>query len=99
MKLLPMNDYVVVKRLDDGEVTKGGIYIPAVAKEKSVRAEVVAVGPGKFLENGQRVEPRVKVGDKVLIAKWGGSEIKLDEVETVFMRENEVLAVFEEDTI
>ena len=97
MKILPTNDYVVVKRLDDGEVTKGGIYIPAVAKEKSIRAEVVAVGPGKFLDNGQRLEPRVKVGDKVLIAKWGGSEIKLDEIEHVFMKENEIIAVIEEE--
>lgn len=97
MKILPVGDYVVVKRLEDATVSKGGIFIPAVAQEKSIRAQVVAVGPGKTLDNGYRVEPSVKVGDKVLLQKWGGSEIKLQDVEHVFMRESELLAIIEED--
>lgn len=96
MKILPVGDYVVVKRLEESTISKGGIYIPPTAQEKSVRAEVVAVGPGKVLSNGQVVEPNVKVGDKVLLAKWSGSEIKLDDTEHVFVRESDLLAVFEE---
>ena len=96
MKILPVNDYVVVKRLEEAEMSKGGIYIPPTAQEKSIRAEVVAVGPGKILDNGMRLEPAVKVGDKVLLQKWGGSEIKLQDIEHVFLRESELLAILEE---
>jgi len=91
----PIGDYVVVKRAQAEEISKGGIFIPTTAQEKSIQAEVVATGPGKVLETGQVVEPSVKVGDKVIIAKWGGSEIKLDGVEHLFLRESEILAVFE----
>lgn len=96
MKILPVGDYVVVKRLEEASVSKGGILIPATAQEKSIRAEVVAVGPGKILDNGAHMEPSVKVGDKVLLQKWGGSEIKLNDIEHVFLKESELLAVIEE---
>ena len=95
MKIVPLQDRLVVKRAGEEEVSKGGIIIPESAKEKPVEAEIVAAGPGKRLDSGQRIEPSVKVGDTVMFAKWSGSEIKIDGEEHLILREDEVLAVIE----
>ena len=95
MKLLPLHDRVLVKRIDAEEKTAGGIIIPESAKEKPVEAEVVAVGPGKRTEEGKRIEPSVKTGDLVMFAKWSGSEVKIDGEEHLVMREDEILAIIE----
>ncbi|MEW6750689.1 MAG: co-chaperone GroES [Candidatus Latescibacterota bacterium] len=93
MSIKPLADRVLVKRLEGEEEQKiGGIIIPDTAKEKPQEAEVVAVGPGK-LEDGKRVEPEVKVGDKVLIGKYSGTEVKLDGEEYLIMREDDILAI------
>jgi chaperonin GroES len=94
-KIRPLNDRVIVKRLPEEEVTKGGIIIPDSAKEKPIQGEVVAVGPGKTLDNGKTQALDVKVGDKVMFGKYAGSEIKLDGVEHLILREDEILAVIE----
>jgi chaperonin GroES len=92
-KIQPLADRVLVKRLDDdGEQKVGGIIIPDTAKEKPQEAEVVAVGPGK-LDEGKRVALEVKKGDKVLIGKYSGTEVKLDGEEHLILREEEILAV------
>ena len=92
-KIRPLHDRVIVKRLPEEEVTKGGIIIPDSAKEKPIQGEVVAVGPGKTLDNGKTQALDVKVGDKVMFGKYAGSEIKLDGVEHLILREDEILAV------
>jgi chaperonin GroES len=94
MKIRPLADRVVLKRVKEAETTKGGIIIPDSAKEKPVEAEVVAVGSGKPLKDGKVRPLEVKVGDKVIIGKWSGSEVKLDGVEHVIVREEDILAVF-----
>ena len=86
MKLKPLNDRVLVKRLESEEKTAGGLYIPDTAKEKPSKGEVVAVGPGKIAENGSRVAMAVKKGDEVLFNKYAGTEIKLDGVDHLVMR-------------
>lgn len=93
MKLRPLGDRVVIKRVEQEQVTKGGIIIPDVAKEKPVEAEVTAVGPGKVLKDGTVRPLELKVGDRVIIGKWTGTEIKHDGVEHVVVREEEILAV------
>jgi chaperonin GroES len=93
MKIRPLADRIVVKRLDQEEKTKGGIIIPDTAKEKPVEAMVVAVGNGKLLKNGKLRPPSVKAGDKILLGKYSGTEVKLDGVEHVILGEDEVLAV------
>lgn len=93
MKLTPLNDRVLVKRLESEEKTVGGLFIPDTAKEKPSRGEVVAVGPGKTAENGQLVTMAVKAGDTVLFNKYAGTEIKLDGVEHLVMREDDILAI------
>ncbi len=95
MKLKPLNDRVLVKRLEVEEMTAGGIIIPDSAKEKPMKGEVVAAGPGKLDENGKRVDMTVKEGDTVLFAKYAGTEIKIDGVEHLVMREDDILAVVE----
>ena len=95
LKLRPLYDRIVVKRLDAKEMVRGGIIIPDTAKEKPQEAEVVAVGEGKFNDEGQRIKLDVKKGDKVLIGKYSGTEIKLDDVEYTILREDEVLAIVE----
>jgi chaperonin GroES len=95
IKLRPLYDRIVVKRLDAKETVRGGIIIPDTAKEKPQEAEVVAVGDGKFDDNGKRIKLDVKKGDKVLIGKYSGTEIKLDDVEYTILREDEVLAIVE----
>jgi chaperonin GroES len=93
MKIRPLGDRIVVKRLQQEEKSKGGIIIPDTAKEKPLEALVVAVGSGKVLKNGKTRKPDVKEGDRVLIGKYSGNEVKLDGVEHVIIGEDEVLAV------
>lgn len=91
----PLADRVVVKPLPMEEVTKGGIVLPDTAKEKPQKGEVIAVGPGRLLDNGQRVAVDVKVGDKVLYSKYAGNEVKLDGEEYLILREADILGVIE----
>jgi chaperonin GroES len=95
MKIRPLHDRVVIKRLKEEEKTKGGIIIPDNAKEKPVEAKVIAVGNGKILEDGTLRKLDVKPGDTVLLGKYAGSEIKIDGEEHVVLREDEILAVFD----
>ncbi|WP_018123706.1 co-chaperone GroES [Desulfovibrio oxyclinae] len=95
MKLKPLNDRVLVKRLEMEEKTAGGIIIPDSAKEKPMKGEVVAAGPGKLDDAGKRVELTVKTGDTVLFAKYAGTEVKIDGNEHLVMREDDILAVVE----
>ena len=94
-KVRPLNDRVLVKRIEEGEQIRGGIIIPDTAKEKPQEGEVIAVGNGKLLENGTRIEPGVKAGDKVLFGKYSGADIKLDDEEYLIMREDDILGVIE----
>lgn len=93
MKIRPLNDRVLVKRLEGEEKTAGGIIIPDSAKEKPAEGEVVAVGPGKLNEAGQRVALNVAVGDRVLFSKYGGTDVKLDGEDYLIMREDDILGV------
>jgi chaperonin GroES len=93
MKLKPLNDRVLVKRLEMEEKTAGGIYIPDSAKEKPMKGEIVAAGPGKLDDAGKRIEMTVKVGDSVLFAKYAGMEISLEGEEHLVMREEDILAI------
>ena len=93
MKLRPLHDRVVVRRVKEEEKTKGGIIIPETAKEKPVEAEVIAVGPGKALKDGKIRPLEVKQGDRVLIGKWSGTEIKHEGIDHVIVREEDILAV------
>ncbi len=93
MSLKPLNDRVLVKRLESEEKTAGGLYIPDTAKEKPTKGEVVAVGPGKIAEDGKRVAPTVKADDTVLFNKYAGTQIELDGVEHLVMREDDILAI------
>jgi len=95
VSIRPLHDRVVVKRLEQKEQVRGGIIIPDTAKEKPQEAEVIAVGPGKFNDDGKRAPMDVKKGDRILIGKYSGSEIKIDEEEYVILREDEILAVLE----
>jgi len=94
MKIKPLSDRIVVKRTAEEEKTKGGIIIPDTAKEKPLEGIVVAVGSGKVLNNGKQIALDVKEGDKILFGKYSGTEVKLDGVEHVIVREDDVLAVF-----
>ncbi len=93
MAITPLYDRVLLKRVDPAEVVKGGIIIPDTAKEKPMEAEVVAVGEGKFAEDGKRIPMSVKAGNKVLIGKYSGTEVKIDGVDHVIVREDEILAI------
>jgi chaperonin GroES len=95
LKIRPLYDRIVVRRIDAGEQIRGGIIIPDTAKEKPQEAEVIAVGEGKFDDNGKRMKLDVKKGDKVLIGKYSGTDIKIDNVEYTIIREDEVLAIVE----
>ena len=95
MNIRPLQDRVVAKRIETTEEVRGGIIIPDTAKEKPQEAEVVAVGPGKLDDKGKRVPVDVKAGDRVLIGKYSGSEIKLGDEDLVILREDEILAVVE----
>jgi chaperonin GroES len=94
-KLRPLYDRIVVKRKEAKEQTRGGIIIADTAKEKPQEAEVVAVGEGKFSDSGSRLKLDVKKGDTVLIGKYSGTDIKIEEVEYTILREDEVLAIVE----
>uniref|UniRef100_A0A7V4LC17 Co-chaperonin GroES n=1 Tax=Desulfobacca acetoxidans TaxID=60893 RepID=A0A7V4LC17_9BACT len=96
MKVKPLNDRVLVKRLEEMQVTKGGIYIPDTAKEKPVEGRVMAVGPGKLNDQGNRMPLAVKEGDRVLFGRYAGSEIKIEGEEYLMMREEDILAIVEE---
>ena len=96
MKIRPLHDRVVVKRIEETETVLGGIIIPDTAKEKPQEGEVMATGPGKRLDDGKLVALDVKVGDHILFGKYSGSEIKLDEEEFLIIREDEILGVIEE---
>jgi chaperonin GroES len=93
VQLRPLGDRVVVKAIEAEEKTKGGIILPDTAKDKPQEGEVVAVGPGRILDNGNRVAPEVKVGDRVIYSKYGGTEIKVDDTEYLVIRESDLLAV------
>ena len=95
MKLQPLNDRVLVKRLESEEKTAGGLYIPDTAKEKPCKGEVVAAGPGKLAENGTRTPLAVKKGNMVLFNKYAGTEVKLDGIEHLVMREEDILAIID----
>ncbi len=95
MTIRPLHDRVVVERLEQKEQVRGGIIIPDTAKEKPQEAEVIAVGPGKLNDEGKRAPMDVKKGDRILIGKYSGSEIKLDDKEYTILREDEILAVLE----
>ncbi|MFC1968036.1 co-chaperone GroES [Chloroflexota bacterium] len=91
-KLQPLGERVVIKPSEKEEVTKGGIFLPDTAKEKPQEGEVIAVGPGRLSEDGKRIALEVKVGDKVIYARYAGTEIKLDDEEVIVLRESDILA-------
>jgi len=95
MKIRPLNDRILVKRLEQLEKTAGGIIIPDSAKEKPAEGKVVAVGNGKMNEAGQRVALDVKAGDRVLFSKYGGTDVKLDGEDFLIMREDDILGIVE----
>jgi chaperonin GroES len=95
MKIKPMNDRVLILRVQEEQKTTGGIIIPDTAKEKPQEGKVVSTGPGKMSDDGKRTALDVKVGDRVLFGKYAGTEIKIDGVEHVFMREDDILGVLE----
>jgi chaperonin GroES len=96
MKFRPLHDRVVVKRIDAEEKTVGGIIIPDTAKEKPSQGKIIAVGPGGRDETGKLIPLDVKVGDRVLFGKWSGTEVKLDSVEYLIMKESDIMGVVEE---
>jgi chaperonin GroES len=95
MKVRPLHDRVIVKRLEEEERTKGGIIIPDTAREKPIEGKVIAVGDGKIKEDGTKIPLEVKKGDRVLFAKYAGTEIKIDGEEHLMMREDDILAIIE----
>jgi chaperonin GroES len=95
MKIRPLNDRLLVKRLEEITKTAGGIIIPDSAKEKPAEGEVIAVGPGKVNEKGDRIALQVTVGDRVLFSKYGGTDVKLDGVDYLIMREDDIMGIIE----
>lgn len=95
MKVKPLNDRLLVVRTEEEQKTAGGIIIPDTAKEKPMEGKVVAAGPGKQDEKGKRIPMDVKTGDRVLFSKYAGTEIKIDGVEHLFMREDDILGIIE----
>ena len=95
MNIRPLHDRVIVRRMDEEKTSPGGIVIPDSATEKPVKGEVLAIGKGKLLENGDVRQLDVKVGDKILFGKYSGTEVKVDDEELLVMREDDVMAVFE----
>lgn len=92
----PLADRVLIRRIEEEEVKKGGIIIPDTAKEKPQKGEVIAVGPGRLDENGKRIPMEVKEGDRVLFSKYAGTEVKIGDEEYLIMREDDILAIIEE---
>ncbi|MBW1702222.1 MAG: co-chaperone GroES [Deltaproteobacteria bacterium] len=95
MKVRPLHDRVIVKRVEEEEVTKGGIIIPDTAKEKPIEGKIVAVGKGKVTEDGKKLPLEVKKGDRILFGKYAGTEIQIDGEENLIMREDDIVAVIE----
>lgn len=95
MKLRPLHDRVIVKRMEEERKSPGGIVIPDSAAEKPIKGEVIAVGNGKILESGEKRKLDVKVGDKVLFGKYSGTEVKVDGEELLVMREEDIMAVID----
>ena len=95
MKIRPLHDRLLVERLEEKEVKKGGIIIPDTAKEKPQEAKVIAVSNGKVTDEGKKIPLDVKAGDKILFGKYSGSEVKIDDKEYLIMREDDVLAILE----
>ena len=95
-KLTPLHDRILVRRIEEGETVRGGIIIPDTAKEKPQQGEVVAVGPGGRDEAGKLIPIDLKVGDRVLFGKWSGTEVKLDGVELLIMKESDIMGVLDE---
>ena len=95
MKFRPLGDRVVVRRVKEDQKTAGGIIIPDTVQEKPQEGEVISVGPGALDDNGKRVVPEVKIGDRVLFGKWSGSEVKLDGEELLIMKESDIMGVIE----
>jgi chaperonin GroES len=95
VSIRPLNDRIIVRRMEDQEQMRGGLYIPDTAKEKPQEGEVLAVGNGKLLDNGQRIAIDLKSGDRILFGKYAGTEIKLDGEEYLILREDDVLGVVE----
>lgn len=95
MKIKPLQDRVIVRRLDQEEEMKGSIVIPDTAKEKPQEGEIVAAGDGKVLDSGQKVAMSVKTGDRILFGKYSGTEVKIDDEEYLIMREDEVLGILQ----
>ena len=95
MKIRPLNDKILVKRLDAEEKTKGGIVLPDTAKEKPKEGKVIAVGTGKLLDSGERAKPQISAGDRVLFNSYAGTEVKIEGVEHLILNEDDVLATVE----
>lgn len=95
MKIRPLHDRILVKRIEEKEQVKGGIIIPDTAKEKPQQGEVIAVGNGKILDNGERVALEVKAGNKILFGKYAGNEVKIEDQEYLIMREDDVLGIID----
>jgi chaperonin GroES len=95
MKIRPLNDRVIIRRIEEKEQVKGGIIIPDTAKEKPQQGEVIAVGPGKTLDSGKVLTPDVKPGDRVLFGKYSGNEVKIEDEEFLIMREEDILGILE----
>ncbi|MBK8231890.1 MAG: co-chaperone GroES [Candidatus Eisenbacteria bacterium] len=94
-KIRPLGDRILVKRLEEAQQMQGGIYIPDTAKEKPTQGEIIAVGPGKTLDDGKILKLEVKVGDRVLMGKYSGTEVKIDGEEFLILREDDVLGILE----
>ncbi len=97
MKIRPLHDRLIVKRLEEEEKTKGGIIIPDTAKEKPIEGKVIALGEGRISKDGKKIPMEIKKGDRILFAKYGGTEVKIDGEEHLMMREEDVLAIIEKD--
>ncbi len=95
MKIRPLHDRILIRRLEAEQRTKGGIYIPESAKEKPIEGEVVAVGAGKHDKDGKLIALEVKAGDKILFGKYSGTEVKIDDVEHLIIREEDILGIIE----
>ena len=95
MQIRPLHDRLIVKRLEEEERTKGGIIIPDTAKEKPIEGRVIAVGDGKTKEDGKKIPMEIKKGDRVLFAKYAGTEVKIDGEEHLMMKEDDILAIIE----
>ena len=95
MKIRPLHDRVIVKRVEEEKTSAGGIVIPDSAAEKPVKGEIIAVGNGKVLDNGEVRKPEVKVGDRILFGKYSGNEIKIDGEEHLILREDDILGIVE----